>query len=939
VEFGLLGPLRVLDDDGAELRLSAAKPRTLLARLLVDRGRPVTVDRVVDTLWGDQPPASAANLVHGYVRDLRRSLGSRTILTEPDGYRLEVPRGAVDADRFKDLVRARRYDEALALWRGPALAEWAEAPWARAVATRLEEDRLAAQESRLSLDIEEGRAVQVVGELAALVKEQPVRERLRVLLVRALYATGRQADALEAYAEARRFLVAEIGVEPGPELRATEAAVLAHDPGLVPAAPRPAPPPVPPAPLIGRKHDLAALDAALAAARVVTVSGPGGVGKTRLAIELANAREPGRGSVWYVELAQESPAGRVAAVVARALRLSEYADHEVDVVCSYLSRLRGLLILDNCEHVVDEAAALVVTMLARCPDVRVLTTSREPLGTPGERVVHLDGLDEPDAIELFGSHARRARSGAQLDRATVGRIAAKVDGLPLALELAAARTVSLTLDQLEAGLEHPLDVLEGEARGVDPRHRTMRKVIGWSHDLLDGADQAALADLSVFVGSFDVEAVRAVVGPSALTAVEHLLARSMLAREPDVAEQARYRFLEPVRQFALETASPDRRAQAQRGHLEYHVDLASRLDRRIRSVEALVWAAVARASSADLRLAVVNALAEHSSSAGTLVADLYWPWFLDGRLTELRGWTTEALLGERKPAVQGRLLRALASTALAQGDTTVAVEAARRQLDIAERLRDEELAGLAENLLGMAAWARADPDAGSHHRAAIEHAQRADSPWTLALVTAIAGRTAHEVGDHDAGAALLLDATGLAEELGEPMVLGSALDYRAHAELAMGHISEAAALAARSLAAYVTIGYQEGLASAGTLAAVLAVLTGRHDQAAALLDEALDVSRRLRHAGSIASVLEARAVLDHERGDADQAAVDLADARSLRGRTGTAAYPVLRRQLREVELALRDAPRRAPGPSLAAGGRVAGGRRRPLAPHSEPERG
>lgn len=912
----MLGPLRVLDDNGAELRLSAAKPRTLLARLLVDRGRPVTLDGVLDSLWGDQLPASATNLVHGYVRDLRRLLGSGTILTEPDGYRLEVPSGAVDVDRFGDLLRAGRYDEALALWRGPALAEWVDDPWARTVATRLEEDRLAAQESRLSRDIEEGRAVEIVGELAALVQEHPVRERLRVLLVRALYATGRQADALEAYAEARRFMVTEIGVEPGPELRATEAAVLAQDPGLVPAAPRQAPPPVPSAPLTGRTHDLAALDAALAASRLVTVSGPGGVGKTRLAVELANSLGPGVGSVWYVELAQESLGGNVAAVVARALRLSEYAGHEVDVVCGYLSRLRGLLVLDNCEHVVDEAAALVVALLARCPDLRVLTTSREPLRTPGERVVDLDGLDESDAIELFGSHARPARSGTQLDRATVGRIAAKVDGLPLALELAAARTVSLTLDQLEAGLEHPLDVLEGEARGIDPRHRTMREVIGWSHDLLDGSDRDALATLSVFVGSFDVGAARAIVGPRAVTAVEHLLARSMLAREPDVAGQARYRFLEPVRQYALENASPARRAQAQRGHLEYHRDLASQLDRRIRSDEAAAWAAVARASSADLRMAVVHALADHSSSAGTLVADLYWPWFLDGRLKELRQWTTDALVTDREPEVQARLLRVLASTALAQGDTTVAVEAARRQLDVAERLRDEELAGLAQNLLGMAAWATGDPDAGSHHRAAIEHARRADAPWTLALVTAIAGRTAHEVGDHDAGTALLLQATDLAEGLGEPMVLGSALDYRAHAELAMGHTPEAAALATRSLAAYSTIGYQEGLASAGTLAAVLAVLAGRYDQAAALLDEALDVSRRLRHTGGIASVLEARAVLDHERGDSEQAVADLAEARSLRRRTGTAVYPVLRRRLQDVERALRDTPRRAPGPSL-----------------------
>ena len=310
MEYGLLGPFRVLDDKGAEVQPSAPKVRTLLALLLLNRGRSVSVDRIADALWGDEPPRSAPNLVHGYVRDLRRRLGIHGISTVTGGYRLDVPRVSVDAFRFEDLVQARRYGEALTLWRGPALVGWADQPWARAIATRLEEERLAALESRLTQDIDAGLASLVVGEIGALVEDHPLRERLRVLLVKALYATGRQAEALEAYAQARRYLVDEVGLEPGAELRAVEAAVLAQDSTLVPAPPRPAAaPPVPVTPLVGRERELAMLRRALTAARLVSLAGPGGVGKTRLAVELlaTPSSRAGRCGSWSLPLCLPMP--------------------------------------------------------------------------------------------------------------------------------------------------------------------------------------------------------------------------------------------------------------------------------------------------------------------------------------------------------------------------------------------------------------------------------------------------------------------------------------------------------------------------------------------------------------------------------------------------------------------------------------------------------
>ena len=407
MEYELLGPLRVLDGDGAEVPLSAPKVRTVLAVLLVNRGQRVSVDRIVDALWGDQPPRSAANLVQGYVRDLRRRLGALAVVTVTGGYRLDVPRGSVDADRFEDLARAGRYREALATWHGPALAEWAEQPWARAIAVRLEEERLAALEFRLTQDLDAGLASAVIAELRALVEEHPLRERPRVLLVKALYANGRQVEALEAYAQARGYLVDEVGIEPGPELRAVQAAVLAQDPTLVPAPLRPAaPPPLPVSPLIGREQELATLRHSLMAARLVTLAGSGGVGKTRLAVEVAAATHSPSGTVWFVDLAPVSHHSDVATAVARALQLADSAGHEIDHLCAYLSRHQGLLVLDTCERVVEGVAELATALLARCPDLQILTTTREPLAAPGEHVIRLGGLDEAAGVELFMARVR-----------------------------------------------------------------------------------------------------------------------------------------------------------------------------------------------------------------------------------------------------------------------------------------------------------------------------------------------------------------------------------------------------------------------------------------------------------------------------------------------------------------------------------------------------
>ena len=784
----LLGPLEVAVD-GAEVALTAAKVRTLLAFLLVHRGQVLGVDRIAGALWDGEPPASAANLVHGYVRDLRRAVGAGRVRTVPGGYRLDAGGCWVDADRFAELAAAGRYHDALALWRGPALAEWADQPWARGVAVRLEEERFEVLERRLEADLDAGWASAVTGELTELVVTAPLRERLRVLLVRALYLNGRQADALRAYLEARQTLVEEAGVEPGPELRAVEAAVLAHDPALGPPASRLAPVPIPATPLLGRDAELAGLRGLLARSRLVTVTGPGGVGKTRLALAAADEHDPGAGQVWFADLVSAATGSQVLSTVAGLLQLADSVGQSAEGIAGYLRHQRGLLVLDNCEQVADAVAGLASVLLARCAGLRVLVTSRGPLQAEGERVLPLDGLATDAAAELFSARAQAVNPRVTLPGQAVRRIAERLEGLPLAVELAAARAISLTVEQIEAGLDEPLDLLAGEARVADARHRTIRAVIGWSHDLLPAPDRAALAELSVFAGPFTLAAARWVAGEQAPGCTERLLSRCLLTRAGDVAGQARYRMLEVVRQYAKQQADPQKWGSVRERHLAYHSELAQRMAAGLQTSAAPQWADLARGCTEDLRGAVRFALEARSPAAGSLVADLYWPWFLDGRLAELRAWAAAAQQIATGEATRARLDRVLASASLALGDIAQADQAATRQLATGHQLGDDELIALAHNLLGMVAWARGDRSAFEHHTAALRHARRAGQPWPLVLITALAGRAAHATGDHDRGGDLLTEAVRLAERLGEPMVLGSALDYQAHAAFAAGSTS------------------------------------------------------------------------------------------------------------------------------------------------------
>jgi len=564
VRIRLLGGVAAVTDGGEPVEVGPAKCQALLAALALSPGTAVPVWRLVELIWGEHPPRTAERTLQSYITQLRKSLGADTIVRTGAAYRLDLATDAVDVIRFQRRADAGDMDGALAEWTGHPLTGLA-VPGLAATVDGLVERWLGVVEADLAARVEAD-AASALGPLTELTASYPFREGLWALLMTALYRVGRQADALAAYRAARRHLVEHLGVEPGPRLRELESMVLGHDRRL--AGERPAPRggnlPSRPGRLIGRDADLECIDDALASYPVVTLVGAGGIGKTRLA--LAAAQRIGvDDAAWLVDLTEIAAAQEVPGAVAAVLGVKEGPGRVLSesIVLALRSR-RALLLLDNCEHVIDGATRLVQAVAEGCPDVRVLATSLERLGLSHghERVIAVAPLEPTGpGAELFNERASALSSTFDplANRATVEQICHRLDGLPLAIELAAARTTSLTPAELLARLDDQLRLLVGGRRTGAGRHRAMRATIRWSYDLLAPPEQILFQRLSVFVGSFDRAGAEAVAAGTALDVddiLPVLVERSMLVAEPGPFGQ-RFRLLEPMRQFAAEHLNAD----------------------------------------------------------------------------------------------------------------------------------------------------------------------------------------------------------------------------------------------------------------------------------------------------------------------------------------------------------------------------------------------
>ncbi|MGD9995606.1 MAG: BTAD domain-containing putative transcriptional regulator [Ilumatobacteraceae bacterium] len=741
--------------DGAAVHIGGEKPRRLLAMLVLHRNSVVSSDGLAHVVWGDDVPETGVSTLQTYVSRLRRVLpGSVRVIGQAPGYRLQVEPEALDADRFEARLAAgldelqhapalalEHLDQALAEWRGEAFAEFADEWWARAEAARLTELRLLANDARLDALLALGRESEAAGEAEALTVDHPWRELPWRALLIALHRMGRQAEALQKANDYRRRLRDDLGLDPsadfvelerdialGAPLRPTSTVLVS--PAADTAQPSRDVPPEPPTPqraeghdLIGRDADLATLVGLCRTRRLVTLVGPGGIGKTRLSLaasaELVRTM-PIRCEV--VELAPVRDAASAVAAVATQLQVQPQQGRSVtESIFDVLGQRSLLLVLDNCEHVLDTIARFTEQLLRLCPSVRVLATSREPLALPVETVFKVQALPvaaagsavadqaASPAVVLFVQRARSANPELPVGDASIGAVAElcrRLDGVPLAIELAAARTRSLSPTEITERLADRFDLLSGSSRVSDERHRSLRDLVDWSYQLLEPTEQLLFRRLSIFAGSFDLEAAEQVCGygevpRNALASVLAVLVdKSMVQASPGA--RTTYRMLETLREFGA-VRDRDEAAEVARRHAAWILDICRRAAVGLHGIDERMWLDRLDALFDDVRLAVRNALdADDVSTALGIVVSAREHAIRRLRY-ELIGWAETA--AARVAAGQHPLLPAalglVAYGRFVRGEMDAAIEIGERAAELAETFRADAI-GLPHRALGNA---------------------------------------------------------------------------------------------------------------------------------------------------------------------------------------------------------------------------------------------
>jgi predicted ATPase/DNA-binding SARP family transcriptional activator len=872
-EFRLLGSFEALVS-GEPVRLGGPKQRALLAILLLSPGEVVSVDRLIQELWGDSPPKEAAHTIQVFVSRLRQALGKDVLETKAPGYRVRATGDEVDVGRFERLSAAgraaleqerfalaeRTLAEALALFRGPPLADFEYEAWALGEASRLEEARLSCLEQWVEASLALGRHAELVGALERLVAEHRTRERFRAQLMLALYRDGRQAEALESFRQARSLLDEELGVEPSPELKDLHRRILNQDETLALEAlaapevklPRPA------TPFLGRRRELAEVEALLGRDDVslLTLTGPGGSGKTRLALQAAAvAADRYRDGTYWVPLAGVGEPHLVLPAIADAL--------DVDgSLGDYLGNRELLLVLDNFEQVL-EAAAELSGLLAGAARVAALVTSREPLRVYGEHEYRVPGLAAEDAVELFRARTSAVQGSAD-SNGTVRAICERLDHLPLAIELAAARTRDFSPELIHARLEQRLPLLVDGPRDVPERHRTLRAAIDWSHELLTEQERIAFRRLAVFAGGCPVQAAETVC-EAPLEVLSALAAKSLVRSGTD-----RVWMLETIREYAAERLAdtPDFE-RAHRSHARWCLDAVPAAAGTTEESLERAWleqhnlrAAVAWARSAGepvLALELTLKLADLLSVRASLV--------------EARALLEAALdeAADAPEALRAATLHAAAGIALKQGDTDAIRSLSETALRLADEMNDTEGAVRALAKLAVAALEERE----------LEAALRFSTEAT---------RLALESGD-DRARVNALNAVGTVE-LARENYADARAAFEAALDLASGHLH------ATRPDTVATLHYN---------IAVAAFLAGDEGTAEQTLEATLELYRALAHVEGVAYCFVVQAARRASRGELSEAAELLAAAERLLASVGAALEPVERSLADETRAAVEAA--------------------------------
>jgi len=658
VTVAILGEVDVRRD-GVQLALPSGKSTHVLVRLALEAGRTVSADRLIDDLWASGAGPTDRNTLQSKVSQLRRAVGDPGLISSTtSGYVLNVDPRLVDvievlgaAEQVGALRGAgdleavvARCSAALSLFRGELLADCAD-PWLEPHRARLEQVRFGLLEEGLSARLELGASAELTTELETLVTAAPLRERGWLLLITALYRAGRQADALAAYRRVRDLLGDELGLEPGPDLQRLEQQVLAQDPALDGAALRVTSASVAPSignlpglssELVGRCADLRAVGTLVREHRLVTIVGSAGVGKTRLALEVARGLQAASGA-WLVRLEGVREPGALAQYTAETLGVTTGNEAQV------IDRLRGsamLLVLDNCEHLADAVADLIDRFLAAAPSLRILATSQRQLGVDGETVYPLEPLSAQDAVDLFTQRAVQRRRSFVIDNDSapiVDALCRSLDGLPLAIELAAARIKALSVQEISRRLTDRFSLLGNPAARGPERHRTLRAAIAWSYDLLFPDDKQGLWALSCFSDGAPLPAVEHVLveigvpAAASLDVIERLADRSFVRLEIGVGGGVRYRLLDSVREFAAERLREAELADvADRAHAHWFAAAADRAANGGRGLEQSDYVAMVKDERSNIDAALSWAAANDPLLGLRIVNGFGWVWVVVG---------------------------------------------------------------------------------------------------------------------------------------------------------------------------------------------------------------------------------------------------------------------------------------------------------------------
>jgi predicted ATPase/DNA-binding SARP family transcriptional activator/tetratricopeptide (TPR) repeat protein len=919
MEVRLLGSMEALDEGGGPLAVPGAKVRALLALLALDCGRVVPTDRLIDGLWQDDPPAGVTNALQRLVSKLRKSLGSGELVAmRPPGYVLALEPEAVDVHRLERLIRAARgsadqgdldnavatFAEAEALWRGAPLADFAYDEFAQPHITRLEELHLSSIEDRVDAELALGH-LHLVGELEVLVAEHPVRERLRGQLMVALYRAGRQADALRVFQDGRAVLAEELGLDPGPELRHLESAILSQDPSLDPPAHRavPAPPAAPArrtnlrptlSSLVGRTTELAEVVDLVAAHRLVTIVGPGGAGKTRLATEVAHrSLDDGAADVVLVELAAIGDQHGVAGSVAAAFELPEPAVDPLTRVAQHCEGRDVLLVLDNCEHLVDAAAQVVDALLQQAPRMRIVTTSREALRVPGEAVWVVPPLQATDGVELFVERASAADTGfhADDDRLLIEDICARLDGLPLAIELAAARTRAFTAGQIAERLDDRFRLLTGGARTAMARQQTLRAVVDWSYALLFEDERRVFERLSVYPAGCTLAGAEAVCADGDLDAAEvaeyvaSLVDKSLLLVDRS-GGTPRYRMLQTLNQYGRERLVERGEADAAFARMAAHLaELCARSRDAFRGIDQREWFREVDVELDNIRTAFEWALgAEEKELAVTIAAELtFYRWVAGGSAEGFR-WMNDALAldGDVDPFTLGRALAWQGFVGFITGNRDGYDDSFQRGVALLREHGDPVFAGYALSFYTQLVQAIGQVErsaALNHELLDLLHASA--DPWARPAARWVEAALAiQERGDFAAYEEGLQEAGAAYREVGDQFMTAVCMDLVA--ELAENRGDLDATTFALNEALDIVAGWRMRTFEAA-LSARLARVAVQHlaADAEALVQHALVRSEDLSYLPARAITLNALANLRRREGRLDDAEQDARDALAL----------------------------------------------------------